>query len=101
MALKKEIILENGIILNYHRVVSVNNITNQQSVIEVASYINEAQREKEKEWYEEPADWEQRGDMNVLIETKFYTTEYNKELNVDNAYEYLKTLPEFENAEDV
>ena len=49
MALKKEMILENGIILNYHRVVSVNNITNQQSVIEVASYINEAQREKEKE----------------------------------------------------
>ena len=49
MALKKEMILENGIILNYHRVVSVNNVTNQQSVIEVASYINEAQREKEKE----------------------------------------------------
>ena len=75
MALKKEMILENGITLNYHRVVSVNNITNQQSMIEVASYINEEQRIKEKEWYEE--DREHRGDMNVLIETKFYTTDYN------------------------
>lgn len=101
MALKKEMILENGIILNYHRVVSVNNITNQQSVIEVASYINEEQRIKEKKWYEEPANWEQRGDMNVLIETKFYKKEYDENLSVYNAYEYLKTLPEFEGSEDI
>ena len=50
MALKKNITLNNGIILNYHRVVSVNNITNQTSIIEVASYINEEQRLKEKEY---------------------------------------------------
>lgn len=97
MALKKNVTLDNGIILNYHRVVSVNNITNQTSIIEVASYINEVQRIKEKEWYEKS----DKGDMNVLINAKYYSTEYNKNLNVDNAYEYLKTLEEFECAEDI
>lgn len=97
MALKKDIVLDNGIILNYHRVVSVNNITNQQSIIEVASYINEEQRDKEKEWYETKS----QGDMNVFINTKYYSKEYDKELNVDNAYEYLKTLDNFKDAEDV
>lgn len=52
MALQKEIELENGIILNYHRIVSLNKITNQHNVIEVNSYINKAQREKEKEYKE-------------------------------------------------
>ena len=97
MALKKDITLNNGIILNYHRVVSVNNITNQQSIIEVASYINEEQREKEKEWYEN----KKQTDMNVFIDTKYHSKEYDKELNVDNAYEYLKTLEEFEGSEDI
>lgn len=97
MALKKDITLDNGIVLNYHRVVSVNNVTNKTSIIEVASYINEEQRNKEKEWYETNS----QEDMNVYINTKFYSTEYNKELNVDNAYEYLKTLEEFKDAEDI
>ena len=50
MALQKEIILDNGIVLNYHRVVSINKITNLKNDIEVASYINAEQREKEKNY---------------------------------------------------
>lgn len=97
MALKKDITLNNGIVLNYHRVVSVNNITNQTSIIEVASYINEEQREKEIQWYETKS----QNDMNVFIDTKYYSKEYDKNLNVDNAYDYLKTLEEFKDAEDI
>lgn len=97
MALKKDITLDNGIVLNYHRVVSVNNITNQTSIIEVASYINEEQRNKEKEWYETKS----QNDMNVFINTKFYTKEYDDNLNVVNAYEYLKTLDDFKDSEDI
>lgn len=97
MALNKYITLDNGVILSYHRVVSVNNITNQTSIIEVASYINEEQRNKEKEWYETKS----QEDMNVLIETKYYLKDYDKNLNVDNAYDYLKTLDEFKDAEDI
>lgn len=97
MALKKDITLNNGIALNYHRIVGVNNITNQTSIIEVASYINEEQRNKEKEWYETNS----QEDMNVFVDTKFYSKEYDKNLNVDNAYDYLKTLDEFKDAENI
>lgn len=97
MALNKNLTLDNGIILTYHRVVGVSNITNKTSIIEVASYINEKQRNKEKEWYETNS----QNDMNVFIETRFYSKEYDKNLNVDNAYDYLKTLCEFKDSEDI
>lgn len=94
MALKKEIELENGIILNYHRIVSINKITNNQNIIEVASYINETQREKEKEAIEkgEPFD--------VFIYSQYFNQEYDAEENIQDAYDYLKTLDEFKDAED-
>lgn len=52
MGLKKEIELDNGVILNYHRVVSLNKITNILNTIEVNSYISASQREKEKAYQE-------------------------------------------------
>lgn len=97
MALKKDKILENGIVLTYHRIVSINSITNVQSMIEVGSYLNKEQREKEREWYASGS--EDR--LDVYTNTKYYTTDYNKDLNVDSAYEYLKTLEDFADAEDV
>lgn len=89
MALIKEITLENGIIINYHRVVSVNNITNHSSIIEVASYTSKAKREEEKSALEnnEP--------MNVFIHTRYMEIPYDQSLEVGSAYQYLKTLPEF------
>ena len=94
MALSKAITLENGITVNYHRVVSINNITNQSSIIEVASYTSEEKRleEKSKLLNIEP--------MNVYIRSKYYLKSYNKNLNVDSAYEYIKTLDEFTGAID-
>lgn len=47
MALKKEIELENGVVLNYHRISSLNKITNISNIIEVNSYVSESQRDKE------------------------------------------------------
>lgn len=94
MALIKKIELDSGVTTNYHRVVSVNNITNLQTIIEVASYTS-----KEKRLEEQNAI--QNGEpMNVFIETDFYDTEYDKDMNVDNAYDYLKTLEKFANAKD-
>ena len=49
MALKKEIELNNGIVLNYHRIVSINKITNHSTIIEIASYTSEEKRNIEKE----------------------------------------------------
>lgn len=94
MALIKPITLENGITVNYHRIVSVNNITNHASIIEVASYTSEEKRQEEKTALEnnEP--------MNVFISTEYLNKEYTQKLDVDAAYAYLKGLEKFENSED-
>lgn len=95
MALGKEINLNSGITVNYHRIVSVNNITNHASIIEIASYTSEEKRleEKEKLANKEP--------MDIFISTEYLSTEYNKELNVDNGYEYLKTTDKFKDSKDI
>lgn len=94
MALIKSITLDNGITVNYHRIVSVNNITNHSSIIEVASYTSKEKRQEEK------AALENNESMNVFINTEYLNTPYNLNLNVNSAYEYLKDLEKFENSED-
>ena len=94
MALIKEIVLDNGITVNYHRVVSVENVTNQLSIIEVASYTSEAKRLEEKEKLAN------NESMDIFIYTEYISLEYTQDLNVDTAYEYLKTLDKFADAID-
>ncbi len=95
MALKKSIQLDNGIIVTYHRIVTINKITNDTTVIEVASYINEEEREKEKHALEknEP--------MNVFIYTEYINKAYNEKETIEDIYEYLKTLEKYQGAEDI
>lgn len=94
MALIKEIELNNGVKVNYHRIVSVNNVTNHASIIEIASYTSKEKREQEKEAFA-------KGEfIDVFKETKFIEKEYEEDLNVVSAYEYLKTLPEFSGCTD-
>ena len=94
MALKKEIELNNGIILNYHRIVSINKITNVQTVIEVASYTSEEKRQIEKEALE-------NGEaFDVYIHTTYFNKEYDEADTIENLYDYLKTTEMFENAEN-
>lgn len=98
MALKKEIELENGIILNYHRIVSINKITNNQIIIEVASYINENKRQEEIDYYNST---DENKSMNVFVDTTYINTEYEENKTIQDLYDYLKTTEQFENAEDV
>lgn len=98
MALKKEIELENGIIVNYHRIVSINKITNDCNIIEVASYTSEKQRDKEKEYYRSTDENKQ---MNVFIETEYIRKDYSESEKIEECYEYLKTLDKFKDAKDV
>lgn len=95
MALQKAIILDSGVTVNYHRVVSVNNVTNQASIIEIASYTSAEKRQEELEKFanHEP--------MNVFIETEYLGIEYNQTLDVVGAYAYLKTLDKFADSEDI
>lgn len=94
MALSKKVGLGNGVVVNYHRVVSVNTITNVQNVIEVASYTSRSKREEEIEAIAKGEE------MNVYIETCFFNAEYDQNMTIEGAYNYLKTLPEFEGAND-
>lgn len=113
MALKKEIELENGVILNYHRITSLNKITNISNNVEVSSYTNEAQRDKEREYQElqkrnangeELTDEEQEAlntGINVFIDTTFIQLPYNENQTIEEAYEYLKTTDKFKDAKDI
>jgi len=94
MAIIKNIELDNGVEVNYHRVVSVNNITNVSSIIEVGSYTSKAKRQEEKEKIanHEP--------MNIFISTEYISIPYEETLNVVGAYNYLKTTEKFDGAQD-
>ena len=113
MALKKEIELENGVILNYHRITSLNKITNISNNIEISSYTNEAQREKEYEYQqlqiksvngEELTDEEQQKlnkGINVFINTTFFQLPYDENQTIEEAYEYLKETEKFSGSKDI
>lgn len=100
MALKKEIEMKNGVILNYHRIASINKVTNNITVIEVASYINEIQRQKEQEAFEKGQEMGEAIPMNILIESTFINKEYIEDETIKDLYEFLKTTEMFKDAED-
>lgn len=94
MAIIKEISLENGVVINYHRVVSVINITNRSSIVEIAGYTSKAKREEEKQKIENGEE------MNIFIYTKYLNVPYDANLNVNSAYEYIKTLEDYSDSTD-
>lgn len=95
MALTKQIELPSGITVGYHRVVSLNIITNHVNLVEVASYTSVAKRGEEQEALAMGAP------MDVFIHTATYEAPYDQSMTVESAYEWVKTLPQFEGAEDV
>lgn len=113
MALQKEIELENGVTLKYHRIASINKITNICNNIEVNSYTSEEKRNKEKEYQlvqkknsadEELTDEEkeilEKG-INVFIESEYIQIPYNENMTIENAYDFLKTLDKYKKSKNV
>lgn len=103
MALKKKIELDNGIIVNYHRIVSINKITNGETIIEVGSYTSEEKRQDEINYYnpEENNELGAKEPMNVFIDTTYINTEYNENATIEDMYDYLKTLDKFKDATNI
>lgn len=95
MALNKKIGLGNGVVINYHRVVSVNIITNVQNVVEVSGYTSRTKRSEERAAIEACAL------MDIYIDTRILSAPYDPAMTVDTAYAWLKMLPEYEGATDV
>lgn len=90
MALKKAIRQPDGVTTNYHRIAFIQITTNQQNSIAVFSYVDEDSRRSN-------ADPESRP---YCVSTT-YETGYSPNMTVELAYEFLKTLPEFEGATDI
>lgn len=98
MALQKKIELENGVIVNYHRIVSINKITNNQTIIEVGSYTLKEKRQEEIDYYNSK---DENKSMNVFIDTTYITLEYDENKIIEDYYDYLKTTDKFKDAEDI
>lgn len=91
MALNKPILQEDGVVTNYHRILSVKATVNSHNSIAVISYINEAARSCESS-----------GEvMTPYRQGATFETDYDESMTPTKAYDYLKTLPEFEGATDI
>ena len=102
MAIKKQITSDNGIVTEYHRIAMVKIDTNQQNTILVLSYLNEAARQIEKDYAAGLYNDLEEGMMNFpYTNSNYINTEYDPVMTIEKAYNYLKTLPEFEGAEDI
>lgn len=97
MGLLKEIKTSNGIPVKYHRIVSINKITNQCNIVEVASYLSKEERQKEIDYYNSTEPDKQ---MNVFIYTEYINKEYSENETIKDCYEYLKTTDKFKDATD-
>lgn len=91
MALYKEIRQPDGVFTSYHRIIYIMSFTNSHVSIAVASYVDEDIRTAEKN--------------NVItqpyIQAVTYETGYVENMTIETAYNYLKTLPDFEGATDI
>lgn len=94
MALSKNITLDNGVITRYHRIVSINHIINHSSIIEICSYTSAKKRAEEKNASET------KNAMNVYLHTQYINTNYNDTMTTADAYEFIKSLEQFEGATD-
>ena len=94
MALLKQIELDSGIILNYHRIVSITKITNHSIVLEIAGYTSKTKREQEVRQFENGEE------ITVYIDTTFMSVDYDEKTTIKDWYAYLKTTDKYSGAED-
>lgn len=91
MALFKRIEQSDGVVTDYHRILFLQTTVNQQNSIAVLSYTNSDIREGEKK----------NSLSHPYMQSKTYETNYDPDMTIEDAYEFLKTLPEFKDAIDV
>lgn len=101
MGIKKDEILPNGVPLSYYRIVSITTVVNQSSVIELAGYVTQDARHAEQDAQAEGQDAGEYPETDIYVDTRYITVDYDPEMSVTKAYEYLKALPDWADAEDV
>ena len=102
MAIKKQVTASNGIVTEYHRVAMVKIDTNQQNTILVNSYLSEAGRQVEKDYAAGKYNDVDDGMMEwPYVDAQYLNCDYDGDMTISKAYEWLKTLPQFDGSEDV
>ena len=90
MALYKEVKQGDGVTTKYHRILYVMTTTNSQNSIAVLSYVDDESRAAEI-----------GGEMaQPYQKSTTYETAYDPTMTIESAYDYLKSLPQFEGAID-
>lgn len=92
MAISKKKVWPNGITTMYHHIPMVTIEANQRVTILVHSYISENSRLIDKD-----------ADIDYApqhYEYEYYTLDVDNDMTLEKAYEWLKSQPEFEGAED-
>lgn len=89
MALEKAVKQENGLMLNYHRVLFIHSAINTHTSIAVRSYLDKESRELETV------------NQTPYNQVVTYETDYVENMTIEDAYEYLKSIPTFAEAIDV
>jgi hypothetical protein len=96
MALQKAIKQNNGVVLNYHRIGDIRNVVHDKTYIDVISYVDEEEREKEQN---QPK-YSPYGQEVYKVQSN-ESVEYNDTLTITEAYNYLKTTDKYSGATDV
>lgn len=89
MAISKTIRQNDGVPTSYHRIWFVQNVINRCTAIAVISYVDAASRQTE--CVENPP----------YRQTVTYEIPYKENFTIEDAYKYIKSLPEFEGSEDI
>lgn len=89
MALIKYIQQDNRIITSYHRILFIQSTINSHTSIAVLSYVDKQSRE-----------CEETAEVQPYKTAVTYEIDYVENMTVSDAYQYLKKLPEFNDAID-
>ena len=102
MAIKKQVTADNGIVTEYHRIAMITVDVNNQNTILVHSYLSADGRKIEKDYAAGLYSDLEAGLMKFpYVDANYIHLGYDENMTVKAAYNYLKTLPQFEGAEDV
>ncbi len=94
MALLKSIELENGITLNYHRIVTITKVTNHSIILEIAGYTSKSKRQQEIQQLTSGEE------ITPYVDTMFMSVPYDEKSTIKDWYAYLKTTDKYSGAED-
>lgn len=89
MALYKPVKQDDGVVTNYHRICFMQYHINSHISIVVFSYVDRVARDTEN------------SEVQPYVKSVTYEKDYHENMTVEEAYEYLRSLPQFAGADDI